>query len=120
MTYRTQSIDTSIEAEQFQLQLLKEAGPLRRFKQVRSLTATTRQMSWSTLRRLRPHLSAFEAALAFVELVYGKPLATQLRSYHLARQGFPLVCARQARPPTCPARRSEADFKLASNSTGGK
>jgi hypothetical protein len=86
MSYRTQSIDTSIEAEQFQLQLLKQAGPLRRFKQARSLTAITRQMSWATLRRLRPQLYPFEARLAFVELVYGKTLANGLRNYHLTIQ----------------------------------
>jgi hypothetical protein len=86
MSYRTQSIDTSIEAEQFQLQLLQKAGPLRRFKQVRSLTATTRQLSWATLKRLRPQLSLLEAAVAFVELVYGNRLATELRNYHLTSQ----------------------------------
>jgi hypothetical protein len=31
-----------------------------------------------------------------------------------------LVWARQARPPSCPVRRSVADFKLVSNSTAGK
>jgi len=95
MSYRTQSIDTSIEAEQFQLQLLQKAGPLRRFKQVRSLTATTRQLSWATLKRLRPQLSLLEAAVAFVELVYGNRLATQLRNYHLTSQYLHKVVAEE-------------------------
>lgn len=86
MSYRTQSIDTSVEAEQFQLQLLRQAGPLRRFRQARSLTATTRQMSWATLRRLRPQLSPLEAAVVFVELIYGKDLALQLKDYNITSQ----------------------------------
>ena len=77
-TLRTQSVDTSEEAEQVQIELLRRAGPLRRFQQLRSLTASTRQMSWLTLRKLRPHLSRLEAALFFVELLYGKPLALAL------------------------------------------
>lgn len=81
MPYRTQAIDTSSEAEQFQLVLLRQAGPQRRFRQARSLTATTRQLSWQTLRKLRPALSLKEAGLAFVELLYGQPLATELAQF---------------------------------------
>ncbi len=76
--YRTQSQDTSVEAELFLLQLLRQAGPARRFKQVRTLTATTRRMSWATMQRMQPNLSGARAALAFAELVYGKELARSL------------------------------------------
>ena len=78
MTYRTQSQDTSVEAELFQLGLLRQAGPLRRFKQARSLTATTRRLSWATLRRMRPDLAGIGAAVAFVELIYGQELTHAL------------------------------------------
>lgn len=76
--YRTQSIDTAIEAERFQLDLLRQAGPIRRFRQVRSLTAATRQMSWATLRKRQAGLTVRQLALAFVGLIYGKELATEL------------------------------------------
>lgn len=78
MPYRTQASDTLTEAELFQLALLREAGPQRRLKQARTLSASTRQMSWQTLRKLQPSLSLLEAAIVFVELIYGKLLALEL------------------------------------------
>ena len=78
MTYRTQSIDTSIEAEQFQVDLLRRAGALKRFRQARMLTESARTASWWAVRKAHPELSRLQAVLFFVKLVYGEQLAAEL------------------------------------------
>lgn len=65
--------------------LLRAAGPARRLALARSLTMTTRAMSWAGLCRRRPECSTFEREALYVELLYGRDLADRLRAWRLER-----------------------------------
>ncbi len=75
------SADTSPEAEEFQIQLLRQATVARRFQLVRSLTATTRQLAWAGIKKANPTASDEEVDLLFVSFHYGEDLAIRLREY---------------------------------------
>jgi hypothetical protein len=66
--------------EQRQIAGLRRLGPARRLQLARSLTATTRAMSWHTFRRLRPHLSALDSARQWVGVLYGPEWAERVRA----------------------------------------
>ncbi len=76
---KTQSPDTSLDMERLQIAGLRRFGPARRFQLLRSLTATTRALSWQTFRRLRPDLASSEAASQWAALVYGPEWASRVR-----------------------------------------
>jgi len=78
---RTQSMDTSPEAERVQIELMRKASPARLFGMVRSMSQTMIQASRETLRQLHPDLTPEELNLLFIELYYGKDLAQQVRMY---------------------------------------
>jgi len=77
---RTQSMDTSPEAERVQIELIRKASPAKLFGLVRSLSRTMIQASRDTIRRLHPDASEEELALIFLELYYGKELADRVRA----------------------------------------
>ncbi|MFL5694565.1 MAG: hypothetical protein ACJ795_22450 [Ktedonobacteraceae bacterium] len=77
---RTQSMDTSPEAERVQIELLRKASPAERFSLVMSLSQSFIQASRQTIRELHPELSQVELDLLFVELHYGKDLADRVRA----------------------------------------
>ncbi len=72
---KTQSSDTSPEAEQVQIALIRQASPERRFSMLRSITAATRQMAWQAIRRANPTATDEEINLLFLEVHYGQELA---------------------------------------------
>lgn len=76
---RTQSPDTSPEAERVQIELLRKATPARRFRLARSLSQTMIQVSRANIRRLHPEMDEEELKLLFVEIYYGKELAERVR-----------------------------------------
>ena len=76
---RTQSMDTSPEAERVQIELIRKASPAKLFGLTNSLSRTMIQASRNTIRRLHPEASEEELALTFVELYYGKELANRVR-----------------------------------------
>jgi len=76
---RTQSIDTSPEAERVQIELIRKASPVKLFGLVRSMSQTMIQASRQTLRQLHPDLTQEELNLLFIELYYGKDLAERVR-----------------------------------------
>ena len=76
---KTQSTDTSPEAEKIQLDLLRKASVARRFSLVRSLSNTTIQLARRAIRRTHPEADEQEVLLIFVETHYGKELADRLR-----------------------------------------
>ena len=76
---RTQSMDTSPEAERVQIELMRKASPARLFGMVRSMSQTMIQASRETLRQLHPDLTPEEFNLLFIELYYGKDLAERVR-----------------------------------------
>lgn len=84
---RTQSMDTSPEAERVQIELIRKASPAKLFGLVRSLSKTLIQMNRQTLRELHPEMSEEELALIFVELNYGKVLADHVRADLERRKG---------------------------------
>ena len=65
--------------------LLRPAGPARRLALARSLTMTTRALSWAGLSRRRPECSTSELEALYVELLYGRDLADRLRAWRLER-----------------------------------
>ena len=84
---RTQSMDTSPEAERVQIELVRKASPAKLFGLVRSLSETLIQMNRQTLRELHPEMSEEELALIFVELNDGKALADHVRADLERRKG---------------------------------
>jgi hypothetical protein len=81
LAYKLQSIDTSYEAEQVQISILRKRGEAGRGSLMLSLTNTTRSLSWNSLLQSRGEASRFEAALGFIGLNYGDELAHQVRNY---------------------------------------
>jgi hypothetical protein len=76
---RTQSMDTSPEAERVQIELIRKASPAKLFGLINSLSRTMIQASRDTIRQLHPEASEQELALIFLELYYGKELADRVR-----------------------------------------
>ncbi len=77
---RTQSMDTSPEAERVQIELLRKASPAKRFGLVRSLSQSLIQASRQTIKQVHPEISQEELDLLYIELYYGKDLATRVRA----------------------------------------
>lgn len=77
---RTQSSDTSPEAERVQINLLRQAGVARRFQLFSSLNKSAIQWSRASIRKAHPEASEDELAILFVALCYGQRLADGLRT----------------------------------------
>jgi len=73
------SRDTRLEAEAVQLALFREASPARKFRLVRSLTATVVGWCRRAIRQADPGASEREVGLRFVALHYGEDLAAAVR-----------------------------------------
>ena len=78
---KTQSPDTSPEAERIQIELIRKMSPAKKFNLVRSMTRTMIQASRENIRSLHPDLNEKDLNLLFIELYYGKDLATRVRIY---------------------------------------
>ncbi len=76
---RTQSRDTSPEAERVQIELIRKMSPAKKFDLVRSMSRTMILASRENIRLLHPHLSEEELNLLLIELYYGKELADRVR-----------------------------------------
>ena len=77
---RTQSEDTSLQAERVQIELLRNASVARRAATAFSLTQTVVELARQAIRRRHPELSEQEVLLRFVALHYGPDLAEKLRA----------------------------------------
>lgn len=73
--------DTSPEAERIQIELLRQAGPTKRFSIMCSLSETVNRMSMRAIQKANPDMSQIEVKLRFVALHYGSGLADKLRDY---------------------------------------
>ncbi len=71
--------DTHPEAARVQLELLRRAGPDKRFALACSLTQTVLCLCRRALAEANPGLSKDELDLLFVELNYGRELAERVR-----------------------------------------
>ncbi|MBN9391515.1 MAG: hypothetical protein J0I20_26015 [Chloroflexi bacterium] len=78
--------DTTPEAEEMQIELLRRASVTRRAEILFSLSATTRWLAYEAIKKANPGISDIEADLLFVEYHYGKDLADKVRTY-LAERG---------------------------------
>lgn len=70
--------DTSPEAEQAQIALLRQASVAKRLKVVSDLSQMVLQLSWQGLRHVHPDASEREIRLRSVALNYGQALADRL------------------------------------------
>src|SRR6266567_3092364 len=86
---KTQSPDTSLDAELVLIGMIRKAPMSRRFAFVQSWTASTIEAGSQYVRQLHPQASDDEARLLFIERQYGKDLTDELRRKHL-----PSFCAR--------------------------
>lgn len=73
--------DTSPEAEGVQIELLRKAGPTRRFQLMLSLTQRAMELSRRAIARTNPGLSDFELKILYLEHCYGKELAEKVRTH---------------------------------------
>ena len=73
--------DTHPDAEKVQIDLLRRASTAERFALACSLTATAVSLSRRAIARANPDLGPQEVDLKFVELHYGKELASRVRRY---------------------------------------
>ncbi len=83
---RTQSPDTSPDAERVQIELLREASDARRFGLVRSLSKSVIQWSRQTIQQAHPDASEEELAILLVALHYNQKLADALRADRAGRR----------------------------------
>ncbi|MCC6627309.1 MAG: hypothetical protein IT340_07895 [Chloroflexi bacterium] len=74
-----QSSDTPPEVERVQIDLLRRAGPARRFALARSLSQTVMQLARGGIRRRHPDANEEEVGLIFIATHYGRELAEQVR-----------------------------------------
>ena len=76
---RTQSMDTSPEAERVQIELIRKASPAKRFAIMEAWSQFLIEANKQGIRKNRPDLSEEEVGLIFVANNYGRALADQLR-----------------------------------------
>jgi len=75
---KTQSPDTSVEAEQVLIERLRAAGPQRRLDMARDASRTLRQLVWNGLKLRHPDATEDELCWRFVELTIDKEAAERL------------------------------------------
>ena len=80
------SRDTSPEAERFQIELMRQAGPTRRFALARSLSQTMMQLARGGIQRRHPAASDEEVGLIFIATHYSPDLAARVRHYLACRR----------------------------------
>ena len=69
---KTQSPDTSPEAERTLIELLREAGPGRRFEMARNASRAIRQLAWNGLRHRHPKADEAELRRRYAALTLGE------------------------------------------------
>ncbi|WIG61436.1 MAG: hypothetical protein OJF49_004184 [Ktedonobacterales bacterium] len=82
---KTQSPDTTPEAERVQIELLRRASPARRLELAMSLSQWVLQLSWQGIRELHPEFDEHEVRLASLASRYVLPLAERVRISLLGR-----------------------------------
>jgi hypothetical protein len=84
---KTQSIDTHIKAEQFQISLLRQKNTAGKFAQIRSLSKSTIQLSKRAIFRANKGISEQQVNLLFINLHYGQDLANRVKLYLTKKYG---------------------------------
>jgi lipoprotein NlpI len=83
---KTQSMDTSIKAEQVQIELLRKASITERVALASSLTQTTFYLAQQAIKEANPDKSEEELKLLFVAIHYGQELADRLQDFYKNRK----------------------------------
>ncbi len=79
--------DTSADAEEIQLELIRRmAPPERAMKAIQMTTRLIRECK-AAIRRINPTFTEQEVGIAFIELNYGKALATAVTQHLKANSG---------------------------------
>ncbi len=71
--------DTQAEANEVQLQLIRNMPPVRHIQRTVELSRQLKNMLLAALKRIHPNLDDEEIRLLFIEQVYGKELADGVR-----------------------------------------
>jgi hypothetical protein len=74
------ALDTSVEADRVQIELLRSAAPGRRLQLACSLSASVITLARAAIARANPGADPIEHDVRFVELHYGRTLALAVRS----------------------------------------
>lgn len=82
---KTQSPDTTVEAERVQIALFRAATLERRIALALSLSKTVLSLSRTAIRQAHPDVTEEEVDLLFIEYQYGEKLARQVRAYLAGR-----------------------------------
>lgn len=78
---KTQSPDTTVEAERVQIALFRASTLERRIALALSLSKTVLSLSRTAIRQAHPDVTEEEVDLLFIEYQYGEKLARQVRAY---------------------------------------
>lgn len=70
--------DTPLHAEEVQLDLWRDMSGLERIRKMSSLSSRLRDMAFDAIRRRHPEFTQQQVQLKFIELTYGKNLATEM------------------------------------------
>ncbi|MGI9429573.1 MAG: hypothetical protein ACR2NM_13000 [Bythopirellula sp.] len=73
--------DTSREAYDVQLELLRQMSPVERLKKTLSLSRQVKRMSMNAIQRRYPEFDENAIRLKFIHLNYGEALATGVRRW---------------------------------------
>lgn len=76
-----QSLDTSYEVENKQIELIRNSSIAKRISLVRSLSGTTLSLSRRAIEKSRPELNDREVDFVFISFHYGENLANSLMAY---------------------------------------
>jgi hypothetical protein len=85
MNQTPHTTDTSLEAYAVQLELLRRMSPLRRLRKSMALSRQVKRMSMDAIRRRHPEFDENAVRLKFIELTYGKVLASEVRRWQKER-----------------------------------
>lgn len=75
---KTQSPDTSIEAEQVLIERLRQVGSNRRLAMAIDASRALRQITWNGLRHRHPQATEAELCRRYVALTYGEDAARRV------------------------------------------
>ena len=84
---QTQSPDTSLEAEQVQIELIRNATVAQRIARAWSLSEMVIHLSRRAIQRRHPEWTDKEVNLAFIEYHYGRDLAASVSRYLESTEG---------------------------------
>lgn len=79
--FGSHSSDTATDAEEVQLELIRQMPPSVRLEKALALSCEVIRMSKAAIRRRHPEFSEDEVGLKFIELNYGDELADSVRAW---------------------------------------